>query len=735
MAFLNSIFLWGTLAAVGVSIPIIIHLLNRYKHRQVDWAAMELLRKALTIRSRQVRIEDILMLILRCLAVLLIALALARPTITGSSGKWFGGQQQVGVVIALDASYSMGYKDVTTRFDKAKDQARAIARTLRPGDGVTLVLLGETPRILLHNAGYDADDFEKTLNEKAQIKPESLNLDVCLDRVKALVGEIKGSSRECYIISDAQVASWGGVPAKSKQILTEIGKEARIFFLPASSPGTENLAIARFEHVSGAMRKGTIARYRAEVINFGRQTAKSVQVRLLANGQPADQHMIGEIRPNSTQAVDLFFRCDEPGNIRLSAELGTDALAIDNQAFAVAHVRDQVRVLCVDGSPSDQPYQGETDFLLKALLPRKTPSYASLSVERTTPSELSLRRLTDFNIIFLANVGEIRPEVAKNLRAFVEAGGGLFVFLGDRVDGIDYNRRLVSEGVPILPAELGEVMRAPQNFAGYPIAAASKGHPLSTAVERLPADLLKETHVKMFFSAKPRAGAQVILTTAGQTAAPLLIEQSLGRGKVLLCTTSADKDWNDIVLNPVYPILLAETVNHLTQQSYETPFTVNQPLVLSIPPELAKGGAMIKSPLGNESIVNVEKIEGQTVVRFPQTDQAGIYEIKTAPDAQPLLAAFNIDTRESAIACLDKPGLSAAFTGLPIRTLTDSEDLPQSIRTLRVGREMWKVLLLLGLGLLVLESLLAHRFSKRMQAKTSIAPRSTKELLAAKVAA
>jgi hypothetical protein len=73
-----------------------------------------------------VRIEDILLMILRCLALALIAIALARPTIFGSSGKFLGGRQQVGVVIGLDASYSMGHKEVTSRFDKAKEQVRAI---------------------------------------------------------------------------------------------------------------------------------------------------------------------------------------------------------------------------------------------------------------------------------------------------------------------------------------------------------------------------------------------------------------------------------------------------------------------------------------------------------------------------------------------------------------------------------------------------------------------------------
>src|SRR3954449_12412464 len=100
MNFLNGPLLWGSLAAAGISVPIIIHLLNKLRHRQTDWAAMEFLRKALLVRSRRIRMEDILLLIVRCAALALVAFALLRPTLSGASAKLLGGGQS-GVLIAL----------------------------------------------------------------------------------------------------------------------------------------------------------------------------------------------------------------------------------------------------------------------------------------------------------------------------------------------------------------------------------------------------------------------------------------------------------------------------------------------------------------------------------------------------------------------------------------------------------------------------------------------------------
>src|ERR1035437_1329123 len=193
MAFLNPWLLFGTL---GVAVPIIIHLLNRYRHRQVDWGAMELLRRALVVRSRQVQIEDLILLLLRCLAVLLLALAIARPTIT--SGV-FGKNSQAGVVIAIDGSYSMGHKPgVSSRFETAVQRVRDILKTINPGDPVTIVLMGNTPRVW--QITYEEEKINDVLKKLTPL-PEELNLELCLtDRfkgVKTMMADMKVGAKEC----------------------------------------------------------------------------------------------------------------------------------------------------------------------------------------------------------------------------------------------------------------------------------------------------------------------------------------------------------------------------------------------------------------------------------------------------------------------------------------------------------------------------------------------------------
>ena len=76
MSFLNPLLL---VAALGVALPILAHLLNRNKVKRTDWAAMQFLDRSVRIRSRELRLKDFILLCLRCLAILILVAALAKP--------------------------------------------------------------------------------------------------------------------------------------------------------------------------------------------------------------------------------------------------------------------------------------------------------------------------------------------------------------------------------------------------------------------------------------------------------------------------------------------------------------------------------------------------------------------------------------------------------------------------------------------------------------------------------
>src|SRR5262249_16529346 len=107
LSFLNPFLLWGL---AFTSIPIIIHLLQRRRQRTVGWGAMEFLLLSVRKRSRRLRLEQLILLLIRCLVILLVVLALCRPALRPGAFSALAAEGHVHAILVLDDSYSMGYE-------------------------------------------------------------------------------------------------------------------------------------------------------------------------------------------------------------------------------------------------------------------------------------------------------------------------------------------------------------------------------------------------------------------------------------------------------------------------------------------------------------------------------------------------------------------------------------------------------------------------------------------------
>jgi len=713
MGFLNP---WLLVGLAGIAVPILVHLLNRFRHRRIDWAAMELLRRALVIRSRRIRLEDLLLLALRCLAVALIALAMARPTLTAAGAKWFGAQEQVGAVIALDGSFSMACRPgVGSRFDRAVQIVRDLKPAMNPGDPVSLLVMGNRPRVLLRNTGYDERRLEKVLKEASPLA-EPLNLETSLDMIATLVRETKAPVREVYLVTDAQAVTWANLSEKARRSLRQIGSDARIFVLPTAPDNGENMAVTALNLTSGSLRRGTTARFVAEVRNFGRLPQDRVVVTLFAGDKAVDQRIIDRLAPGEASAVPMFVRFEEPGFVRLAARIGQDALEIDNVRYAVARVRDKVRVLAVDGDPSDRPYRNETDYLVTALVPKTLgAAKSSLAVEAVPWMELQSRKLGDYQVVVLANVPDVRQAQVEDLYNFVRDGGGLLVTLGDKINPTLVTARMRHGGISLLPGEVQDAAAAPEAADGRSLAIADAGHPVARALGVLPPELLAEARFQRYFKLALAPDARPILKIAG-TEAPLLAEKPLGRGKVLLFTSTIDRAWTNLPIHPAYPILASEIVTYLTTQAYERSLVVGEPVIVPLASDSVQTSVIFREPGGGTLAVQVTEREGRRVVEYAQADQPGFYEMKADEKSPPVVVSVSVDPRESDLKTLAPEGMKTALVNLPARVLPEGENLTSAIRESRVGRELWRILLVLGIATLAVEGFLAWRFSRQMTA-------------------
>jgi hypothetical protein len=708
MNFLNPLLL---LAGLGIALPILAHLLNRHQVKRTDWAAMQFLNRNVRVRSRQLRLRDILLLVLRCLALLFLVLALARPASQSGALGWLPGEPRAGVVIGIDASFSMEHGGKgATRFQRALDQVEVIGEHIQPGDPVSLILLGGEDDVLIRNMAFDRERFTELLR-KAKAVPAGLDLDRVPKRLKELVEDMEAPQKEAYFITDVQARDWRQSSAKFQEALADLRNEAEVFLVPvAGSPA--NLTVTKLDLLSGVLRKGTTARYQATVRNCGTAPVSNVEVQCRVEGVQIDTKTIPLITAGSSETVSLFVPFHNAGATRITAEISGDLLPTDNVRRVVAVVRDRVSVLCVDGSDGDAGR-----LLVAALLARGDGAQDEDYVVRSAPwISLPSQKLDDIDVIILADVPEITPEQVNQFSRHVRQGNGLVWFAGENVKASVWNERSANGTNPLLPAKLGQPINTSTSLgAGRPLNPTMPSHSICLPLRSLPEDLFSETLFLTRFEVASSPSSFPILSLAG-SGAPILLEHSLGRGHVFMFTTSAGTSWNNMAQTPVFPMLMQQIVTYLTGREFEQPRIVGDSISLSYVDQPDATDAVFDTPSEKTITVPVREHRNQFVAMLENSREAGFYEARVSVQAPGMPVAVNIDPSESDVTSLTPTELNTNLEGTGVTVTASEAELAAAIETNRTERSFWRYFMIAGLIFLLVESLFAERLRKKNRA-------------------
>ncbi len=715
MTFVNP---WILLASLGVALPVLAHLLSRYRFKETNWAAMQFLNRTVRVRSRQIRLQDVLLLLLRCLAILLLVLAFAQPILNRAGGVVAGlGERRAGVVIALDASYSMQHSDGTsTRFDRAVKRVEAIAEQIRPGDPVSLILLGDEHRVVARNMAFDAERFETILRDQKS-SPETLDLDSVPRRLKELAEDMVAPQKEIYIVSDLQEQDWKNGSAWLREAFGELGKVAHTSVVPVSGD-EDNLAITSLDLVSGVLRQNTVARYQVTVRNYGSRPATNVKVTGLVESVNVDTKIIPAISAGGSETVSLFVPFQNAGPVAITARLDPDALPVNDVRRAVAVIRDRVSVLCVEGTSDDAGKSGQ--FIAAALRATGRDAAQAESTVQSVPwVALPAQDLSKFDVVILSDVPDITADQARRFEDYVRAGNGLIWFAGDNVKPAVWNERSTAGGTPLLPAVIDQPVRAADELGvGGALDPSMPDHPVCRPLRSLPEDLLSESRFLKVLQAKPSATSVTVLSLAG-SGAPVLIEQAMGRGHVFMFTTSAGPTWNNMAVTPVFPMILQQLVTYLTAREFEKPRLVGDSLSLSYVDQPNASDAVFDAPSGQTITVPVREYRSQYVALLDHAREVGFYLARVSVQAPGLPVAVNVDTRESNVKCLSKPDIASTFSGTGLAVLHSDTDMLSQIDQTRTARSYWPLFMVVGLVVLVVECLLADRLLGRRARQAS----------------
>jgi hypothetical protein len=429
MLFLNTVLLLG---ALGIAIPIVIHLLNRRSSRVVDWGAMGFLLESLAIRNRRIQLEEALLMATRCLLVGLLALALARPFIPpGSTIPWLlilpllllavvgigvavvlhdepkwrrwiagisiglllacvalivfekylnlsrftpGARQDIALII--DGSTSMGITvDGMTNFERAIEEARTLIKRAPRGHAFSLILGGPSPGARVLDPTTDRAVLEAALDEMAPLDGAMTTYQAfTLASLSLARGD--NPAKQIVILTDEQNVGWevgqSGRWNFLRDAFRNLPSEPQIMIRKMPLPDfIRNLAVTDVRlsrEIVGVDRPVNVA---VTVANTGNEAVTpGALVMTVDDGRDYRDSSVGQLRPGEEQTIFFTHQFGEAGAHSLSLTLEVeDDIESDNTGVSAVNVASELRVLIVDGRPADRAFESASAFAAVALAP------------------------------------------------------------------------------------------------------------------------------------------------------------------------------------------------------------------------------------------------------------------------------------------------------------------------------------------------------------------------------
>ena len=705
MTFLNPLLLIGLAAA---AIPLIIHLFNFRRPREVNFSSLVFLKELQKSTMRRVQVKQWLLLLLRTLAIACLVLAFARPTLTGGLAGTLASRSATSTAIVIDNSLSMTLRDAQGEYlRQAKTLAADLAGLMEPGDEM-FVLTTATPDVArsgaLPNQGAVLDAIGSV-----EAMPGAAPLEGALERAAARLKKASNPNQAIYLISDVQrstLLDTLAVPPSGEGV-------ARL--LPVGERTYGNVAVTDVGVVSRIVEVGEPVTIEATLTNFGQELLTDYVASVYLEGERVAQAAT-DLAPGAAQRLTFTATPQQRGWLAGDVRIEDDAFGSDNLRHFTLHVPERRRLLVVQG-------QGQrADFLNLALSSDLTQGRIPFDVETIQENALTAASLGAYDGVVLVGPRDLSSGEVGALTQYVRDGGGLLFFPGPEARAEDYNALLGSLGGGTFSGFSGTL------GSGEPVAAFDRldlEHPLfdgvfETSGRRNTAAAVESPDVYYAMNYTPASGTEQTLIDLS-SGFPFLQELRDGRGVAFLMAVAPDLRWSDLPQRGLFIPLLYRAIYYLSSSES----VAGEQLVIGEPGELRLTGVeadaeplQLVAPDGEAFVPEQRSLFGAVLLQIrSDVREPGIYDVQAGDDLVRRVA-FNLPRRESDLRTSEPAAAAEALaeaSGLRVDVFDAAQqggeiDLAGALIAEQTGVELWNVFLLLALGFMVAEMLVARQW-------------------------
>ncbi|GMV05758.1 MAG: hypothetical protein AMXMBFR53_20350 [Gemmatimonadota bacterium] len=695
LTFLVPLFLVGL---AGIAVPVIVHLTRRQRRQVVPFPSLMFLEKIPFQEQRRRRIQNWFLLLLRALALGLLAVAFARPFVDDPELAAAGAGGPTEVVVLLDRSYSMGVGDA---WERAVDAVERAVSEMGPLDRASLVLFSQGAEVALRSTA-DRARLRGAL-DTARVGWGVTRFGPALKVAQTILEESELPRRRVVLVSDFQRTGWRGdegvrLPPGTEVIPVPVGGD-----LP-DNVRVADVALLR-QAASGRERVTATAR----LVRTGGDAPVELPVTLELDGQELQTRTV-RLAPGEATAVPFApFTLSQP-HTRGTVRIRPDAVAADDARHFVLSPGGALGVAVVEGGRAGR----DASLYLQRALETTADGRFRVGLRRSDGV-----RADDLagNRVVILNDARVDGASAEALRRFVEEGGGLLLVAGE-------GAAWPASAQDVLPGALGPVQDRVEGRGGR-LGFLDYDHPV---FEVFSGPRSGDFSGARFFRARgftPSDSARILARFDDGSVA--MAAHALGRGTVAVWTSTLDVFWNDLALQPVFLPFVHRLVEHLSGRAEPlTWFTAGQVVDLADPVSLETAGLVSAEAAGlaagDEQVALTPgggsiPVAAEAGHRYLPLEEAGFYVVRPpgSEPPRPFTMAVNVDLEESNLSALDPQELVAQVTGPStgpaVGPTFEAAELRREDQERR--QSLWRWLLLAALGLFALETGLSNWLSRR----------------------
>lgn len=438
--------------ALAMAVPIIIHLLSRRRRTPIEWAAMKFLLEAFRKHRRRLRIEQLLLLAIRCLVLLLLGMALARPLLN-AAGMLDSGSRIVFLVIDNGVVAEARTTERASELEETLETARNILDELGPGDRVGLITAARPAKSLLVPASSDLGAVARLLDD-IEVSQAATDLPGALGRLHDAIEQVEQDAGQvvAYLLSSFRHGA-ASVDTPLGTVLSEPGEHVQLIASAPADEPIENVQVTAIDPVRSVVLEGATdgsGQVTVRLRRVGGVYGQSVsRVRLTGPDldalEPRPVHwQAGQTEAEVDFVLDVATRGDR--RVGVTASIDGDAITTDDARHLVVDLRSRIRVVLLDRrsfgfEPTlDQLTAGQ--WLTRALDPLGSGEIEIIAVE---PAALGQADLRAVDVVIASRPDLLSDRGWALLSGYVGEGGMLILSPPGQANVHQWTERLQSD--------------------------------------------------------------------------------------------------------------------------------------------------------------------------------------------------------------------------------------------------------------------------------------------------